>query len=94
MILSWSINRYIRCYSDSSKQCLDFDQKRSIFQYFAHNDVQKSQALGNIWSVINTCESWKVILTLELNEIRRIVFNVSLIETSNNQSVILVSSIP
>lgn len=90
MLISWSINRYARCYSDSSKQCLDFDQRKSIFQYFAHLDTQKSQAIGHFWSAINACDSWKINLALELNENRKIAFTVAVIENCNNQSVVLV----
>ena len=91
MLLSWDISRYARCYSDSSKQCLDFNQKKSIFQYFAHLDTQKSQAIGHFWSAINNCDSRKLILTLDLNEIRKIIFIVAIIENGNNQTVVLVS---
>lgn len=90
MILTWNLDRYARCYSDSSKQCLDYNRRNSIFQYFAHLDTQRSQAIGNFWSAINTCESWKLSLRLSLHENRQIEFEVVLTETTNLNSIILV----
>lgn len=90
MLLIWEINRYARCYSDSSKQCLDSEQNESIFQYFAHLDTQRSQAIGNFWSAINKCDSWKLNLTLNLKENRQIEFSINLIEGSN--TVVLVKT--
>lgn len=81
MLLIWEINRYARCYSDSSKQCLDFERKDSIFQYFAHLDTQRSHNIGNFWSAINKSDLWKLNLTLNLNDNRRIEFSINLIET-------------
>ena len=94
MIMKWNINRYARCYSESSKQCLGFNQKIPIFQYFAHLDTQKSQALGHFWSAINACDLWKLNVTLDLSENRTIIFTVSVIENCNNQSVVLVRGLP
>lgn len=90
MLIYWCIDRYARCYSDSSKQCLDFDQIKSIFQYFAHLDTQKSQAIGHFWSAINACDSWKLNLSLELSENRKITLMVAVIDNCTNQAVVLV----
>lgn len=84
MLIAWEINRYARCYSDSSKQCLDSNRKNSIFQYFAHLDTQKSQIMGNFWSVINSSDFWKLNLLLNLNEDHQIQLTV--IVTENNKA--------
>ena len=89
MLLVWQINRYSRCYSDSSKQCLDADRKGTIFQYFAHLETQRSLSIGQYWSPINTCNSWKLNLTLTLKECKQVEFRVLLVDT-NDSSVILV----
>lgn len=89
MLLIWEINRYARCYSDSSQQCLDFERKNSIFQYFAHLDTQRSQAIGNFWSAVNKCDLWKLNLTINLKENRQIIFVINLIEA--NKTVVLVN---
>lgn len=83
MLISWEINRYARCYSDSSKQCLDSNQKNSIFQYFAHFNTQRSQVLGNFWSSINSNDCWSLNLLLSLNEDRQIKLSIVLTETKN-----------
>lgn len=88
MLLIWEINRYTRCYSDSSKQCLDFERKDSIFQYFAHLDTQPSNNIGNFWSAINKSDSWKLNLIINLKENRQIEFNIGLIEAG--KTVLLV----
>ena len=90
MLLIWEINRYARCYSESSKQCLDFEQKGSIFQYFAHLDTQRSHAIGNFWSAINKCDLWKLNLAINLKENRQIEFSINLNEGS--KSVVLVNN--
>lgn len=91
MILTWNLERYARCYSDSSKQCLDYNRKSSIFQYFAHLDTQRSQTIGNFWSAINTNEVWKLYLRLTLLENRQHEFEVILTESISGNSVILVT---
>jgi hypothetical protein len=90
MLLIWEINRYARCYSDSSKQCLDSDQTGSIFQYFAHLDTQRSHAIGNFWSAINKCDQWKLNIFMNLKESRQIEFSINLIEAS--KTVVLVNT--
>lgn len=93
MILSWNINRYARCYSDSSQQCLDFDKRNSIFQYFAHLETQKSQYFGHFWSIINTCANWNMILNLNLDENKKIILTVCVIDIKSNLSIILVKQV-
>lgn len=80
MFMIWEISRYARCYSDSSKQCLDFEQKNSIFQYFAHLDAQRSHNIGNFWSAINKCDLWKLELAINLKKNRQIEFSINLNE--------------
>lgn len=92
MMLTWQLNRYARCYSDSSKQCLDSDYKTSIFQYFAHLSTQPSQAIGNFWSSINASESWKLNLILNLNEYKQIEFSILVIDVQHNISIKLVQT--
>lgn len=90
MLISWEINRYTRCYSDCSKQCLDAEKKSSIFQYFAHLDTQKSQNVGNFWSTINASQTMKIYFKLDLNQYRQIQLLVMIEDVISNNHITLV----
>lgn len=64
MRIIWPVTRYARCYTDSSKQCLDAERKTAIFHYFSHLETQKAQIIGNFWSAINQTHDWEMFIEI------------------------------
>ncbi len=64
MKIIWPVIRYARCYTDSSKQCMDAERRVAIFQYFSHLETQRAQSFGNYWSAINQTAEWNMIIEI------------------------------